>query len=264
MATSPLDPTTPPFLLPLLLFAAALLLLSWFSRQISLRVQGVALGATGSIRAAVVAYFLVMLPGILVHEAAHWVTAWLLGLKPGQFRVWPTMRGKMIGLGSVTARSGGIVLDSLVGMAPLLAGTLLTLWLSRIWFDADPRTLIDAGLTQPQTVGALLVWAFSRPDAPIWAYLIFTIANGMMPSAPDREPVKPLLVYLALAAAFYLLLGLPLRPWADALTAVGGPLMSLNAALIVTVLLDVIVLVFLFVAETLVLTARRRRSERLS
>lgn len=255
---SPLDPTTPAFVGPLLTFAVALLALSWLSRQISLRVQGIALGATGSIRAAVAAYFLLMLPGIVVHEAAHWLVAWLLGLQPGRFTIWPKIRGKMIGLGSVTAKSGGMVFDSLVGMAPLLAGTLLTVWLSRIWFGGDPRALIEAGVTRPLALGSLLLWAFSRPDAPVWAYLIFTIANGMMPSAPDREPLKPLLVYLALATLIYLAIGLPLRPWADALAAVGGPLSSLNAALVVTVVLDVLVLGMLILLHTLVLAARRR------
>lgn len=258
MPASPLASTIPSSLLPLLLFAAALLLLSWFSRQISLYIQGVALGATGSIRAAVAAYFLLMLPGILVHEFSHWVVAWVLGLKPGRLEVWPKMRGKMIGLGSVTAHSGGIVLDSLVGMAPLIAGTLLTLLLSRAWFGADPRVLVEAGMARPQALLSLLAWAFARPDAPIWAYLIFTIANGMMPSAPDREPVKPLLVYLALASLLYVLIGLPLRPWADVLAAVGGGLASLNAALVVTVVLDVAALAVLVIVHTLVLAARRR------
>lgn len=259
MPASPLAPTTPSFLLPLLAFGVALLLLSWFSRQISLRIQGVALGATGSIRAAVAAYFLLMLPGILVHELSHWTMAWVLGLKPGRFTVWPKMRGKMIGLGSVTAHSGGIVLDSLVGMAPLMAGTLLTLALSRIWFGADPRLLVEAGVARPQALLELLAWAFARPDAPVWAYLIFTIANGMMPSAPDREPVKPLLVYLGLASLLYVLIGLPLQPWAEALTAAGGALSSLNAALAVTVVLDVAVLAVLVVVEALLMAARRRR-----
>jgi hypothetical protein len=262
MPTSPLDPTVPPVLVPLLTFVGALLLLAWMSRQISLCVQSVALGASGSIRVAIMAYFLLMLPGILVHEASHWVTAWLLGLKPGRFTVWPKVRGKMIGLGSVTARSGGVVLDSLVGMAPLVVGTLLTLWLSRLWFGSDPRLLVEAGANNPRALGAILIWAFSRPDAPIWAYLIFTIANGMMPSASDREPVKPLIVYLVLAAGLYLLAGLPVQPWANALQAADGGVRALNAALIVTVTLDVAVLLVLVPLESVLRASRRRAAQR--
>jgi len=259
MPPSQLDSTTPSALLPLLLFAAILLLLTWLSRTISLRVQRIALGATGSMRAAVAAYFLLMLPGILVHEGAHWAMAWLLGLRPGRFTVWPQMRGKMIGLGSVTTRSGGALLDSLVGMAPLITGTLLTLWLSRIWFGVEPQTLVEAGYSNPGALSDIVRWAFARPDAPIWAYLIFTIANGMLPSAPDREPVKPLLVYLALAALAYGLLGLPLQPWADLLSAASGIFTALNAALGITVALDVVVLLLMIVVDSMVMAGRRRR-----
>ncbi len=75
METALLEPTAPAFLWPLLLFAAALLAISWFSRQISLRVQSITYLATGSIQAAVVAYFLLLLPGIVAHEASHWLMA---------------------------------------------------------------------------------------------------------------------------------------------------------------------------------------------
>lgn len=226
------------------LFAGSLLALAWLSGRISLQIQQATYNVTGSIDMAVVIYFLLLLPGIVVHEAAHWVTAKLLGLRPGKFTVWPTRRGKMVGLGSVTARDGGMVLNSLVGMAPLLVGTALVALLARLWFGGNQLAQSFAG----DEFGAWLatvVAAFQRPDAAVWAYLVFTIANGMMPSAPDREPVKPLLVYIALAAIAYVALGMPLEPVTQALEASRAPLAHLNSALVVTVALDVVVLVAL-------------------
>lgn len=228
-------------LLALLLFGGSLLALAWFSARISLGLQQVVYNLTVSVDFAVVTYFLLLLPGIVVHEASHWVTAWLLGLQPGKFTLWPKRRGRMVGLGSVTARSGGPLLDSLVGMAPLFAGTVLVALLARAWFGG-------AGLEQSLSSGSVTGWidaltaAFRRPDAALWAYLIFVIANGMMPSAPDREPLKPLLVYIALAVLLYLLLGLPLDPVGNLLDASAASLMRLNSALVVTLLLDVGVL----------------------
>ena len=40
----------------------------------------------------------------------------------------------------------------------------------------------------------------------------FAIGNAMMPSPSDTEPIKPLLLYVALAATLYFLVGLPLAP----------------------------------------------------
>ncbi len=234
-------------------FAIALVALAWLSVQISLQMQQVVYNITRSVDWAVVVYFLLMLPGIVAHEAAHWVVAWLLGLKPGRFTVWPRRRGRMVGLGSVTARDGGALRNSLVGMAPLLIGTLLVALLARGWFGG-PALPQMAG-AEPALEGAahgLRLWwlsllaAFRRPDAALWAYLIFAVANGMMPSAPDREPLKPVLTYAALAALAYVALGMPLSLLGDALEAVQRPLLHLNSALLVTVALDVGVLLALW------------------
>ena len=239
----------------LLLFAASLLALAWFSMRISLGVQQVIYNLTGSVDFGVVVYFLLLLPGIVVHESAHWVVAWLLGLKPGKFTVWPKWRGRMVGLGSVTARSGGPLRDSMVGMAPLFVGTLLVALMAHAWFG---NSVLDQSfaMLSPRTWLEALAAAFRRPDAALWAWGIFVIANGMMPSAPDREPLKPLFVYIALAVLLYLLFGLPLDPVRNALDATAAPLMQLNSALVVTLFLDMAVLLVLLLIAAL--TTRRQ------
>lgn len=241
-------------MLTLVIFAGALLALAWLSGQIALEIQRIVYHITRSIDYAIVGYFLIFLPGIIVHEAAHWLMAKVLGLQPGKFRVWPVRKGKMVGLGSVTTRSGGPFLDSLVGMAPLLVGTVLVGILSRMWFSEAALAALFAS-DQPGDWWQALVNALRSPDAPLWLYLVFTIANGMMPSAPDREPVKPLLVYIGLAALVYFALGLPLTHLASALDASVAPLLWLNSALVLTVALDIVVVIVLIVLR--VLTDRR-------
>lgn len=229
-----------PAFVAILIFCLALLALAWLSRVVSLNIQQVVYNVTRSEQWAVAIYFLALLPGIFVHEASHWVVALVLGLEPGRFTVWPKVRGNTIGLGSVTAKSGGMVLDSLVGMAPLVAGTLLVSLCAHLWLGGTVlQTALQSGSVE--TWLSVVQTAFRRPDAPLWAYLIFTIANGMMPSAPDREPLKPLVVYAALAALLYVVLGLPLNPFHSLLNAAVSPLMALNSALAITVVLDVIV-----------------------
>src|SRR3954447_1235292 len=97
-----------------------LLLLAWFSRQISLNIQLPFYTVTRSQNSATLAIFLLFLPGVFIHESAHWTMAHLLRLKTSKFRVWPRRQGKYIGLGSVSVESGDPIRDSLVGVAPLL------------------------------------------------------------------------------------------------------------------------------------------------
>jgi len=242
-----------PFL-PLLIFAAALLILAWLSGEVAMEVQRLVYNLTGSIDHAIIVYFLLFLPGIVVHEAAHWVMAWILGLKPGKFRVWPVRKGNMVGLGSVTTRRGGPVRDSLVGIAPLLGGTLFVSLLSRYWLSAIPVEAVMAS-NDLALWGAAFRSAFASPDALLWAYLIFAIANGMMPSKPDREPFGPVLIYLLIAAILWFLIGLPFTILADAVAALQTPLLWLNISLLIVIALDVAAIAILLAANAI--TARR-------
>lgn len=239
---------------PLLIFVAALLALAWLSGEQAMELQRLVYNISGSIDLAVMVYFLVFLPGILVHEGAHWVMAWLLGLKPGKFRVWPVRKGSVVGLGSVTTKRGGPVRDSLVGIAPLLVGTLLVSLLSRLWLAEIP---VQAVLASNDLALWREAWAraFATPDALLWAYLIYAIANGMMPSKPDREPFGPVVIYLLIAGVVWFLLGLPITLVTDAMDALRTPVVWLNVSLVVVIAIDVAAILLLFAAN--VVTARR-------
>ncbi len=136
-----------------------------------------------------VAYYLLMFPGILLHELSHFVTARVLGIKVTDFRLGPRKRknSNSIELGSVSVYSGGTIRDSLVGVAPFAAGTAVLLLVSYIVFDVGTLGRIwnaegwngffRTVRTMPQT-----------PDFWLWLYLIFTVSNAMMPSRADRKP----------------------------------------------------------------------------
>jgi multisubunit Na+/H+ antiporter MnhB subunit len=250
----------------LLLLALALLLLGWLSRQVSLTVQRVVYYVTGNVRLPAFILFLILLPGIFLHESAHWVAARVLGLKTGHFRVWPKIQGKSIGMGSVAVQRGALWQDSLVGLAPLLAGTALIALIGDRIFATDRLTGL---LAQGELVlGLAAFWAaLDTADGALWAYLVFAIANAMMPSPSDREPLKPLLTYVALLVIVYLILGLPSAPFADLLERSTPLLALLTSALLFTILLDGLVIAGLALLELFVRprmrvavpSARRRR-----
>ncbi|HXF61495.1 MAG TPA: hypothetical protein VNK95_07755 [Caldilineaceae bacterium] len=232
-------------------FLAALLTLAWLSRQISLHIQLPVYRLTRSKDAPTLAIFLVFLPGVLVHEAAHWLAARLLGLKTGKFRVWPKRQGKHIGLGSVSVESRDTLTDSLVGMAPLAAGSALVALIGNYIFNAYA---VAGTLAQGRILeGFRAFWlALGEPDGALWAYLLFAIANAMMPSASDREPVKPVLLYAGVAAALYLLLGLPLNPVASLMLWMTPLLENLSSAFLFTIVLDVAALAVLYLVKIVV------------
>jgi len=238
--------------LPVLLgLVASFLLLAWLSRQISQRLQAVVYYLTRSLDFAVILLFLFLLPGIFLHEGAHWVAARLLGLKTGKFRVWPKVQGRQIGLGSVSVQRGNVWQDSLVGLAPLIVGSIAIAWIGqRIFFAHDFSTMLVQGRWGE---GFSAFWrALGGSDGLLWAYLLFAIGNAMMPSSSDREPLLPLLLYTSLAALIYVLIGLPLTPLTVLLVGLIPTLEDLTSAFVFTISLDILILVVLYLLETLV------------
>ena len=228
-----------------------LLLLAWLNRQISLHIQFPFYTLTRSQNGATLAIFLIFLPGVLIHESAHWTMARLLGLKTGKFRVWPKRQGKYIGLGSVSVESRDPIRDSLVGVAPLLVGIVLVTIIGNIIFDAQ---LLSQFLSQGdwRTATTTFRQELDRPSGLLWAYLLFTIANAMMPSASDREPVKPVLFYGALAIVFYILLGMPVQGATAVMQWFTPTLQNLSSALLFVIVLDIVALGVLYLIRLLI------------
>lgn len=199
--------------LPLFITLALCLFgLGWFSRWISLSIQRVVYYATHSQALATLVLFLVLFPGVLIHETAHWLVARLLGLKTGKFRVWPKVQGKQIGMGSVSVQRGSLWQDSLVGLAPLLAGSVIVALIGYHIFSADQIVVHFAHGNWIQGVTAIQS-AVRSADSALWGYLVFAIVNAMMPSSSDREPIKPLLLYLGLIAWHMWFWGCPYNRW---------------------------------------------------
>lgn len=231
-------------------FIAALLTLAWLSRQISIHIQIPIYYGTRSKDAPTVALFLIFLPGIFIHESAHWIMAKLFGLRTGKFRVWPTRKGKHIGLGSVDVDRGGVVADSLVGLAPLIVGTLLIGLISHYIF-ATNRIINELATGNLPDVMQAIRATLAVEDGLLWAYLLFTIANSMMPSASDREPLKPVLVYGLTGVILYFMLGLSATVIQQIVTWLLPTIQNLTSAFTFTILLNSIVLIVLFVIRKL-------------
>lgn len=240
-------------------FALSMILLYVLSRRVSIEIQTVIYLITRSLDMSTIGLFLILLPGIFIHESAHWLMARLLGLRTGKFRVWPKRQGKVIGMGQVTVEQGGIWLDSLVGMAPLLVGSILVALIGRHIFGAH-QLMASAYEGDLSAAASFFVNALRAADSALWAYLLFAVANAMMPSASDREPLLPVLLYLGLAILTYVILGLPLAPFSAALDWLVPMIQDLTSGLLLTIVLDLVILTILTLL-TLLFTPARNRSQ---
>ena len=189
-----------------LAFASTLALMLLLSRWINRQVQVIGLRLSGDMNVAVMVYYLLMFPGIVLHELSHYLMARLLGMQVGRFALGPKKRRNAIELGSVTVSSGGTLRDSLVGLAPFLAGTAVLLLISYYVFDV--AALGEAW----RTAGWAGVWdelggIWHVADFWLWAYVIFVVSNSMTPSEADRQPWVLAGIYLGIALLVVWLFG---------------------------------------------------------
>jgi len=192
---------------PLLWLAATLVLLLLVERWIHRHLQGVMLLLTGDPEVAVLLYALPLLPGILLHELSHALAAMLLGVQVGGISIRPKRAGQRVQLGFVPVEKTDAVRASLIGLAPLCAGSggilLIGYWVFGI---GTMGTALAAGDWGSLVSG--LLQALHAPDAWLWAYVIFAINNTMLPSRADRQAWTPVLLFVLLIGILTWVVGL--------------------------------------------------------
>lgn len=225
----------------------------WFSR----RVQGLSLLIFGNGTAATCLYAILMLPGTLIHELSHFFAAKVLGVRTGRISLVPQVSddGNSMTLGTMQVGETDTVRASLIGLAPLLAGSVLLV------------SLVQWGL------GVTILTASAEGGIPgighlpalqrswLWLYLLLVIGNSMFPSRSDRRPWLAMGIYMGIllsTAALGLgmtgilpkLLASP--PARRAAVLVENVVRSLTLAFIYTLLVDLSVGGALWMLEKLV------------
>lgn len=215
---------------PLLALAATLLPLLLVKRWITSSLQELSVRWVGDPQVALVVYFVLVLPGVLLHELSHWLMATLLGVRVSKFRLGPVRKGRSsrVSLGSVQVARVDPVRASLIGLAPLLGASAVILLVGNLVLGLDELAAsISRGGVEELWAGVQQV--LGVPDAWLWLYLIFAISNAMLPSESDMSTVRPVLIFLGMAVIVYLVVaGVPSIPPGvrEAVDAVAGYLAS--------------------------------------
>jgi hypothetical protein len=189
---------------PLVWLVALSIALLLLTRWLGLHVQGLGLLFTANQQTAMLLHYLLLFPGILLHELSHIVAAALVGVKARDMSLGPkARRGGNIRFGAVTVTKSDPFRESWIGAAPLLSGTVAILLLARWRFGVEsPPPLTTEGILQT------LLSSLRAPDALLGLYAIFVIGNSMWPSESDRQPWGAVLLFLVLAAGLVYIAGL--------------------------------------------------------
>jgi hypothetical protein len=185
----------------------AILVMLPLKRWIVAHIRGVGMLLSGSSAVATWFYFFLFLPGIFLHELSHWLTATILLVPVSRFAVWPrSKRGGDVQLGAVEIKAVDPLRQSLIGLAPLLGGSLV------VWLIARLLKLDELGFAltsgNVEIVFNAIQASLSTADFWLWLYLLFAISNAMLPSPSDRQSWKPVLTFLALIVILFAGLGL--------------------------------------------------------
>lgn len=238
-------------------FVALLVPLVWLKREITSRLLHTGWLLFHHEQAAVLLYFLIMWPGVLIHELSHLVVATLLGVRAGGLSVRPKVRRDGLQLGSVQVARTDFVRESLIGLAPLVGGCLVILLVAGLGFEMPLESRADM-------LGRLSVVArdagdlVRQPYAPFWLYLIFATSNAMLPSPSDRQPWQTLLMFVGIVAISVLFLngGLPRVP-DDVVTGIVRAVDLLALAFAFTLIVDLVFLAGIVVVEQGLIALRR-------
>jgi len=239
--------------------ATALLLPS--TRWIHKHLQGLGLLITNNPQGAVMIYYVALLPGVILREGCQWLIAKLLRVKVKKFALWPEKqkRGE-IRLGLVEIDD---MTDSLRATAVALIPTVLGIMVIAAISGGFKTQALAAAVTTGDTPTLLagLHDFLSTTDFWLWIYLIFAIANAMLPEEHDR--INWWILLGAIAAVVVALLVLDLGILLQA--GLNGPLAQLantmSLVLSLSLLIDVFFIVLISVAEWIFSRALNREVE---
>jgi len=159
-------------------------LLLWADRWLHQHLQGVILLLTGDDDIALWLYATVLLPGVALHELSHAVIARVVGVKIGHINIFPRRSGKRIQLGFVPVQKSDFFRASLIGGAPLIAGSSAVVAIGYLVFGT-PEIIAALSTGAWWVVLQNLARMLQAPDVWLWVYLVFAIGNTMLPSRSD-------------------------------------------------------------------------------
>jgi len=237
---------------PLFWLFLVFLPLLFLNRWINQHLRGTALLFFRSEDTASLVYFVLLLPGVLLHEASHWLMAKLLQVRTGKVTIGLNQKRGKLEMGSVRVAQADPIRNSLIGLAPLVGGGLAIFLIGRWALGVETLAWVlqsgDGFRITEELWAALHV-----PDFWLWLYLIFAISNAMLPSATDRRSWPPVLIFLGGSAVLLYFTGWMPALSPDLTNPLSDALSYLNLAFTLTLAVDLVFALVILVLEMLLM-----------
>ena len=166
----------PEWIVPWITTAVVIWPLLQVERWVHRHIQGLGLLLTNDPPAAVLIYYLTLLPGVILHEGSQWLLAKALRVKVKKFQLWPDKQGKVIRLGLVEIdKKTDNVRATLVGMVPLAAGVAAI----ESWAEFVPANLAVFAARRDAAVAAFAAEGFACEVPKATMYLWIPLPEGI-------------------------------------------------------------------------------------
>lgn len=175
-----------------------LLILFLTSRFIFKAIFSLSLAVFKSPNIAIIPIFILFLPGVIIHELAHFLAAELLFVKAHDLEVAPYIKNGNLQMGSVQISETDIVRRMIIGLAPILFGSFILL-ITLFFFVENVRLdlIFTNGAEIAKVVG--VVW------------VAFFITNTMFSSKKDVEGFLELAGFIGFLAVVFVILSIILK-----------------------------------------------------
>jgi hypothetical protein len=176
-------------------------------------------------------FYLLVFPGVILHEVAHYLACLLTGTKVFRFAPFSPRRsedGRFV-LGYVRHERRPVPIQSIIGLAPILLNPFGLLLVTALLTPLNFAEVVSPrfGIVEED----ILASGFLTSDplsAAVWAYLSLSFAVG---SVPSREDLASVPAGLLLFCAGVILIGLSRENSENGLSAVVYDLSALAAGL---------------------------------
>jgi hypothetical protein len=143
-------------------------------------------------------FYLLVLPGVTLHEAAHYLACLLTGTRVSRFvPFWPqrSASGRLL-LGYVRHERRSFPVEAIIGLAPILLNPLGVLVVTALF---TPLTLAQAIDPRFEVVNEVVLTSGFLTGSPLvaatWIYLSLSFALGSVPSRADLTSVPAALLF---------------------------------------------------------------------
>jgi len=224
----------------------------WINRHLF----GIGLLTTKEKGVATFLYMVFMLPGVILREGSRFLVAGIVRLKPAYITPLPEVgEDGVVNVRIVHFVTFNPVYAALIGAAPFATGLLLIMFIGNyMHIPALLTTLSTVSTTANGSAvfrDALLAF-ISRPDFPFFAYILFSVANTMLPTSHEFRATWIIWVIFGLFLGALAIIGLFYAIWAIFNGPVAQVVWLLTAVFTATCLVNLMAMLVIGVIEGII------------